>query len=89
MPNKTAAAKGLRQSIKNREHNIRVKTNVKFHLSKVEQLIKDGKTKEAIEALHAFQKAADKAAKNKVISPNKVNRKKSALMKSIAKASKK
>ncbi len=89
MPNKKAAIKGLRQSEKNRERNLRVKTNVKFHLGKVEQLIKEGKTKEAIEALRAFQKAADKAAKGNVISPNKANRKKSALTKKIAKASSK
>jgi small subunit ribosomal protein S20 len=89
MPNKKAAIKGLRQSEKNRERNIRVKTNVKFHLAKVEQLIKEGKTKEAIEALRAFQKAADKAAKGNVISPNKANRKKSALMKKISVATKK
>ena len=71
----------MRQSIKRRDHNLRIKTNVKQHFKQAETLLKQGKLEEAKGAIRKFQKTADKAVKSKVISRNKASRKKSLLMK--------
>lgn len=85
MPNKPASAKDLRKSKKRQAENLRVKTNFNARFKQVQQFLKEGKEKEAIEAIRVFQKAADKAARKKTISKNKTDRKKSKLMKAINK----
>lgn len=85
MPNKPASAKDLRKSKKRQAENLRVKTNFNARFKQVRELLKEGKEKEAIEAIRVFQKAADKAARKKTISKNKTDRKKSKLMKAINK----
>ena len=86
MPNKKAAIKDLRQSKKRAERNARIKTHAKVHFNNAQALLKEGKTKEAAEMIKKFQQIADKAAKKNALTKNKVNRKKSKLMKAIASA---
>lgn len=81
MPNKHAAIKDLRQTKKRQARNTRIRTNVKHAYKEAQELLKAGKTEEAKAAVLKFQKAADKAAKKRAIEKNKVNRKKSTLMK--------
>lgn len=83
MPNKKAAEKGLRQSIKRHAANEKLRTHVKFHFDNAQKLIEKG-DKGAKAAVIAFQKAADKAAKRKAITPQRANHKKAALMKKVA-----
>lgn len=85
MPNKHAAIKDLAKNRKHAAANARIKTNVKQLFKKGSELLKQGSKDEAQKIIVAFQKAADKAAKNHVMSRNAANRKKSNLMKALAK----
>ncbi len=75
--------KDLRQAKKRQAHNLRIKTNVRQTYKQAQELIKAGKIDEAKPVVMKFQKAADKAAKVKVISRNRAGRKKSILMKKL------
>jgi ribosomal protein S20 len=85
MPNKHAAIKDLRKNKRHAARNLRLKTHARALLRKAKDLLKEGKMAEAKTAAIAFQKVADKAAKNMVLSKNAMNRKKSSLMKALAK----
>ncbi|MBE7525253.1 30S ribosomal protein S20 [candidate division WWE3 bacterium] len=84
MPNKRAAMKDLRQSKKRQARNIKMQTHVKHSYKDIQTLLRMGKTGEATQALLAFQKTADKAARGKSVHRNKANRLKSRLMKRLA-----
>jgi ribosomal protein S20 len=83
MPNKSSSIKDLRKSKKRRAHNLRIRTNVKQTFNQAQVALKQGDETRARDLIKSFQKAADKAAKKRVISPNKANRKKSVLMKAL------
>jgi ribosomal protein S20 len=85
MPTKHAAIKDLRKNARRAARNARLKTHTKHLLRKATDLLKAGSTQEAKAAAITFQKIADKAVKNKVISKGLANRKKSMLMKALAK----
>ena len=86
MPTKHAAIKDLRKTRKRAARNLRLKTHAKQLLKKAETLLKEGKVAEAKAVAHTFQQIADKAAKQRVMTRNAINRKKSSLMRAIAKA---
>lgn len=86
MPTKHAAIKDLRKSRKRAARNLRLKTHTKQLLKKAQTLLKEGKVAEAKAVAHAFQQIADKAAKQRVMTRNAINRKKATLMRAIAKA---
>lgn len=77
--------KELRKTKKRTAHNFRIKTNIKALMSKSKQLIEKGDLAEAKKMVLALQVALDKAAKVNVISKNSASRKKSRIMKMIAK----
>jgi small subunit ribosomal protein S20 len=85
MPNKQASIKDLRKTKKRTAHNLRIQKNVKSLFKSAKELAKEGKMAEASAKIAAFQKAADKAAKRGVIHANEASRKKSVVMKMIAK----
>lgn len=85
MPNKHAAIKDLRKNKRHAERNLRLKTHTRALLRKAKDLVKEGKASEAKTAVLAFQQIVDKAAKHNVLSRNAANRKKSSLMKALAK----
>lgn len=85
MPNKHAAIKDLRKNARRAARNARLKTHTKHLLRKATDLLKAGNSQDAKEAVITFQKIADKAVKNNVISKGLANRKKSALMKALTK----
>ncbi len=82
MPNKPAATKALRQSIKRAKTNLRMKTHFKQTYKKAVELKKGSDDQAKKTAFAKFQQIADKAAKKNVISKALANRKKSVLMKS-------
>ena len=84
MPNKHAAIKDLRKNARRAARNARLKTHVKHLLRKTTDLVKAGSTQEAKVAAVDFQKIADKAVKNRVMTKSLANRKKSAVMKAVA-----
>ena len=84
MPNKHAAIKDLRKNARRAARNARLKTHVKHLLRKTTDTLKEGSPQEAKAAAIAFQKIADKAVKNRVISKSLANRKKSSVMKALA-----
>jgi small subunit ribosomal protein S20 len=85
MPNKHAALKDLRKNRKRAAHNARIKTNVKALHKKSKELVAAGKKDEALTAARAYQQAVDKAIKSGVIHKNQASRKKSQVMKALAK----
>lgn len=84
MPNKKSAIKELRKAKKRSVHNARIKTNFKFLFAKAKNHAVKGEMEEAKKAAVTFQVAADKAAKVRVVSKNRANRKKSTLMKMLS-----
>lgn len=85
MPNTKSAAKAMRQSVRRREFNLKVKNSVKQSVKEVRRLIKEGKKSEAAFAMRKAMSALDKAAKKGVLHKNSASRKKARLAKSIAK----
>ena len=85
MPNKQAAIKELRKSRKRAAHNASIKKNVKALFKDAKSLVTEGKKEDAAAKMRAFQQAADKAAKRGVLHANSASRKKSRLMKKLAK----
>ncbi len=85
MPNIKSAAKAMRQSVRRRARNIKVKDKFKDAVKEVKKLIAAGKKPEAMEAMKQVMSSLDKAAKIHVIHKNTASRKKSRLAKAIAK----
>ncbi|MEK7120634.1 MAG: 30S ribosomal protein S20 [Patescibacteria group bacterium] len=86
MPITKSAKKALRASKKRRESNLHRKDNMKSAFKEVERFVKEGKKKEAIEALSRAYKAIDKATKRGVIKKNTAARKKSKLSAKVNKS---
>ncbi|MCL5667066.1 MAG: 30S ribosomal protein S20 [Patescibacteria group bacterium] len=85
MPNTKSAAKAMRQSLRRRARNLKVKNKFKDAIKETRKLITAGKKSEAAQALKAAMSALDKATKTKTIKKNTASRKKSRLAKAIAK----
>ncbi len=87
MPNKKAASKHRRQTIKRTARNFNVKKEIKDILKKGEKAIADGSIKDkSTDLLRSLQKAVDKAVKVGIFKPNTGNRKKSRFAARIQKA---
>lgn len=82
MPNKPAAAKALRQSIKRQARNNAQKRHVKELLKTSTEEIA-AKAKTAVESVAKAIQAIDKSAKGKTMHPNKAARLKSQLQKKL------
>ncbi len=85
MPITRSAKKALRSSYKKRAFNTLRKDRAMTAVKTVKKLVSGNKKKEAVVALHAAQKALDKAVKGGTISRNTASRKKSRLAKMIKK----
>ena len=85
MPNTKSAAKAMRQSLRRKARNLKVKDEFKEAVKAVKKLIAAGKKSEAMEAMKQAMSALDKAAKTHVIKKNKSSRLKSRLAKALAK----
>lgn len=84
MPNKKAAIKHLKQTIKRTKFNSLVKRNIKEIIKKGKKSITDGSIKDnSQELIHKLQKTIDKAIKKGIIKRNTGNRKKSRFTKII------
>lgn len=86
MPVTKSAKKALRQNQKRRKRNLLYKNKIKDLRKKIRKLVEEKKIKEAEALLPDFYKAVDKAAKENVIKKNTAARKKSRIVKFIAKA---
>jgi small subunit ribosomal protein S20 len=85
MPNTKSAAKAMRQAIRRKTHNLKVKDSFKAAVKEVKKLILAGQKSEAAEAMKKAMSALDKAAKKHVIKKGASSRKKSRLAKALAK----
>ena len=83
MPNLQSSKKDLRQSQAKYLVNRQAKDRIARWLKKTSSLIEDGKKEEAVKSSEMLTKLLDKAAKNKIFSPNKVARQKSRVQKKI------
>jgi len=87
MPNKKAAIKHLKQSVKRNRHNSLVKRSIKEILKLGEKAVAKGDIKEkSADLTHSLQKTVDKAVKSGIIKPNTANRKKKGFAKMLKKA---
>ncbi|MBI3627377.1 MAG: 30S ribosomal protein S20 [Candidatus Sungbacteria bacterium] len=84
MPITKSAEKALRQSIRRRARNTLKKDAFRTAIKNVRGLAAEKKKKEIEAAISAAYKALDKAAKTNVISKNTAARKKSRLVKFVA-----
>jgi len=85
MPIIKSAKKALRGSLRKREFNLRLKSNILQSTKKLKKFVAEKKAKEAKEAFVSVQKALDKAAKKGYIKKNAASRKKSRLVAMIKK----
>ena len=85
MPNIKSAAKAMRQSIRRRTRNIKVKDKFKDAVKAVKKLIAAGNKTDAMEAMKKAMSTLDKAVKTNVIHKNKSSRLKSRIAKALAK----
>ena len=85
MPNTKSAGKAMRQSLRRREFNLKIKDSVKQSVKDVRKLIAAGDKAGAAEKMKAAMSALDKAAKKNVIHKNNAARKKSRLAKALGK----
>ncbi|MBI1971250.1 MAG: 30S ribosomal protein S20 [Candidatus Wildermuthbacteria bacterium] len=85
MPITKSAKKALRQSIRRRAQNLKVKNTLKALVKRVRMLALQKNSGEARAILPALFKALDKAAKLNVIAKNTASRHKSRLTKLISK----
>lgn len=83
MPIIKSAKKRVRQGKKRRDRNFPVRTKMKTYMKKVLEAVKDGKKKEAEEALNKAYKIIDTAAKKNIIHKNNAARKKSMLARRV------
>lgn len=86
MPITKSAKKALRQNIKRRAHNRKIKENLKSLIKKTRSLVAEKKNEEAKKLLPNLYKALDKAAKIGVVKKNTASRKKSRIAKLINKS---
>lgn len=84
MPILQASIKHARQSVERRERRQPYKTRMKSSIRKVQDLVKAGKTVEAIKELSSASKAIDTAAKKKIIHWKNAAKKKSSLQKLVS-----
>ncbi len=85
MPITKSAKKALRQNLRRRLKNIKVKERIKNLLKEVRNLISQKKTEEAKKLLPKIYKTLDKAAKENLIEKNTASRRKSRITKAIGK----
>lgn len=85
MPNLKSAKKALRQNIKRRASNLRVKRQAKEAIKQIKKLIINKEKQKAEEMLPFVYKKIDKMAKKGIIKKNNSARKKSRLTKAINK----
>ncbi|MDQ7815374.1 MAG: 30S ribosomal protein S20 [Patescibacteria group bacterium] len=88
MPNKQASIKHLRQTKKRQAHNDKLKSYIKFLTNASKKALDAKNFEEAKTHIAHFQQIMDKAVKVGIVKKNKASRKKSTLMKSLAKAGK-
>jgi small subunit ribosomal protein S20 len=81
MPQRRTAKKELRKTKKRREQNLRVKGEIKSVVKKFKKSLQSGDAASRKKELNEVYKTLDKAAKKKIIHPNKAARKKSRLSK--------
>lgn len=86
MPQRKSAKEELKKSLKRRERNLRVKTQIKNAIKKFRKSLEKQHLEEAKQILPEVYKVLDKAASKKVIHPNKSARKKSRLTNKLNKA---
>ena len=87
MPNKKAAIKDRKQTVKKTARNSLVKKNIKDIIKKGEKAIKKGDIKDkAPQLTKELQKVIDKAVKSNIIKANTGNRKKIRFANMIKKA---
>jgi len=89
MPQRRTAKKDLRQSKKRRQRNLLVERKVKSALKKLKKALEAKDAKLSQQSLNEVYKVLDKAAKKRIIHPNKAARKKSRLSKLVNKSSSK
>lgn len=87
MPITSSAKKALRQSLKRRVGNARVKKTAKEAIKKFRALVLQKSKGEAVKLLPLLQKALDKAVKANMMEKNTASRLKSRLQKSLSKLS--
>lgn len=81
MVHRHSALKSLKQSRKRHLANLKVKERIKSAVKIFKKLLQEKKFEEAKKQLDKIYSLLDKAAKKKVIHPNKASRKKSRLTK--------
>ncbi|MBP7215815.1 MAG: 30S ribosomal protein S20 [Candidatus Omnitrophica bacterium] len=86
MPRRKTSLKRKRADKKRHLRNTKIKQDLKKTLKKFQALITDKKISEAKAFLVKVFSQLDKAAKKKILHPNKANRKKSRLVKLLAKS---
>jgi len=81
MPITKSAKKRLKQNKKRRVLNLSYKKKMKKAVKEINDLLKEGKKKEAVKLLPQTYRIIDKAAKRGIIKKNTASRKKSRLTK--------
>lgn len=84
MPNLAASKKSMRQSLKARERNYKVRESLKKVIKDILKLSKAGKAEEAGKLLSQAYSVIDTAVKKNIIHKNNAARKKSRLAKTVA-----
>lgn len=83
MPHTDSAKKRLRQNERRNLQNRSVKRDLRTHIKKVLQAVKDGKPQEAQDFLRLVYKKLDKCAVRRYLHPNTAHRYKSRLTKRV------
>lgn len=86
MPNHKASEKSLRQDVKRHANNVAAKSRIRTLVKKVRSSVVEKKADEAGEQLKAAVSALDTAAKKHMIHPRNAARRKSRLMRMVAKS---
>jgi small subunit ribosomal protein S20 len=86
MPQRLAAKRYLRKSLKNRERNLNVTNTLKNTIKKFKKAVTAKNDAESATTLSEAYKKLDKAAKTHLIHPNKAARLKSRLTKALNKS---
>lgn len=85
MPITDSAKKALRASKRKKLFNLKRKDDMQGAIKEYKKLLSSKKAEDAVKFLPKLQKAIDKAAKRGIIKKNTAARKKSRLMKKLAK----
>ncbi len=86
MPQRKSAKKELKKALKRRKRNLAVKSQIKKIVKKFKQALKENNSDLIAENLRLVYKTLDKAARKRIIHPNKAARKKSKLAKLTVKS---